>query len=229
MRVMEGSAALRDFPPLTPAYVQPAGVDETTAALARAERLLEQSRYAEVVASIASVHVPTVSSPALAVRVLHCEAWARLYLGDLGIAEALCERGRALTEGPVFTEDDRAEALFRLATCRLKLGRTSNAVSLLGEAIRLGGDRVRARAHEWRARCYVLQREWDSAQSDAERAAELARSLGDLRLRALAKMQCSVIAERRGDPRLARYYAERARTLAAESGDRQTEARLLNN
>jgi tetratricopeptide (TPR) repeat protein len=42
-------------------------------------------------------------------------------------------------------------------------------------------------------------------------------------------MQCSVIAERRGDARLARYYAERARMLAAESGDRQTEARLLNN
>jgi tetratricopeptide (TPR) repeat protein len=42
-------------------------------------------------------------------------------------------------------------------------------------------------------------------------------------------MQCSLVAERRGDPLLARFYAERARTLAAEQGDRQTEARILNN
>ena len=42
-------------------------------------------------------------------------------------------------------------------------------------------------------------------------------------------MQCSLIAERRGDPLLARYYADSARTLAAAMGDRQTEARLLNN
>jgi tetratricopeptide (TPR) repeat protein len=42
-------------------------------------------------------------------------------------------------------------------------------------------------------------------------------------------MQCSVIAERRGNARLALFFAEHARELAAECGDRQTEARLLNN
>jgi tetratricopeptide (TPR) repeat protein len=42
-------------------------------------------------------------------------------------------------------------------------------------------------------------------------------------------MQCSLVAERREDPLLGRFYAERARALAVESGDRQTEARLLNN
>jgi tetratricopeptide (TPR) repeat protein len=42
-------------------------------------------------------------------------------------------------------------------------------------------------------------------------------------------MQCSLVAERRQDPLLGRFYAERARALAVESGDRQTEARLLNN
>jgi tetratricopeptide (TPR) repeat protein len=91
------------------------------------------------------------------------------------------------------------------------------------------GDRVRARAFEWRARCYVIQRDWEAAQYDAEHAVELAGSLQDTRLTALAKMQCSVIAERRGDPRLARYYAECARDLAAECGDSLLEARLLNN
>jgi tetratricopeptide (TPR) repeat protein len=75
----------------------------------------------------------------------------------------------------------------------------------------------------------VLRREWDAAQDDAERGLELAESLDEGRLIALAQMQCSVIAERRGDSRLSRYYAEEARVLAAECGDRQTEARLLNN
>jgi tetratricopeptide (TPR) repeat protein len=42
-------------------------------------------------------------------------------------------------------------------------------------------------------------------------------------------MQCSVIAERRGKVRLALFYADEARRLAGECGDRQTEARLLNN
>jgi tetratricopeptide (TPR) repeat protein len=88
---------------------------------------------------------------------------------------------------------------------------------------------VRAQAFEWRARCYALQRDWDAAQSDAELAAELAESIRDVRLQALATMQCSVIAERRGNPRLASFYAEQAREFAADCGDRQTEARLLNN
>lgn len=226
---MEGTAALHHLPPVTPAFVHASGLEETQAAVARAERLLEQSRYADAVAALSSVHVPSTSAPQVAVRVLHAEAWARLYLGDLAVAEALCERARGISEGAPFTDGDRAEALFRLAAVRLKLGRTSNAVSLLSEAIRLGGDRVRARAFEWRARCYVVQREWEAAQNDAERAVELARSVRDVRLTALAKMQCSVIAERRGDPLLARYYAERAHALAQECDDRQTEARLLNN
>jgi len=42
-------------------------------------------------------------------------------------------------------------------------------------------------------------------------------------------MQCSVIAERRGKVRLALFFADEARRLAEECGDRQTEARLLNN
>jgi tetratricopeptide (TPR) repeat protein len=93
----------------------------------------------------------------------------------------------------------------------------------------MAGDGLRARALEWRARCYVRQREWEAAKADAERALELAESTGDLRLVSLATMQCSVIAERCGDPRLALLYAERAHAAAAETGDRRTEARLLNN
>jgi tetratricopeptide (TPR) repeat protein len=232
---VEGAAALQTLPPVTPAFVHGTGRGETIAALAVAERLLQQNQYEDAVAALGDVHVPAVTAPDLAFRVLQTEAWARMYLGQLEAAAALCERARSLAEGQAFTDVDRAEALFRLGACRLKLGKTGNAVALFSEALRVArghgvpGDCVRGRAFEWRARCYVLQRDWEAAQADAEHAFELAENIGDVRLSALSRMQCSVIAERRGDPKVARYYAERARELAAECGDRQTEARLLNN
>jgi tetratricopeptide (TPR) repeat protein len=234
MGPVEGTAELLYLPSVrTPST--PARRSEARAALARAERLVAQSRWREAATVVAAVKVPAASAPDLALRLLHCEAWARMYLGELEVAIALCERARALAEGDFFDDTDRAEALFRIGACRLKAAKVGNAVSLLSEALRLtqpGGarrDRVRAQAFEWRARCYALQREWDAAQADAENAAEIAASLRDARLQALATMQCSVIAERRGNPGLALFFAEQARELAVECGDRQTEARLLNN
>jgi tetratricopeptide (TPR) repeat protein len=208
---------------------------EARAALVRAERLAGESRWRDCIDVLARVRVPATSAPDLALRLLHTEAWARMYLGEIDSADALCERARALAEGEHFDDTDRAEALFRLGAVRLKASRIGNAVSLFSEALRLtqaGGarrDRVRARAFEWRARCYSTQRDWDAAQSDAEHALELAEQLKDVRLQALATMQCSVIAERRGKVRLALFYADEARRLAEECGDQQTEARLLNN
>jgi tetratricopeptide (TPR) repeat protein len=208
---------------------------EARSALARAEWLAGESKWQDCVAVLARVRVPATSAPDLALRLLHCEAWARMYLGEIDSADALCERARALAEGELFDDTDRAEALFRLGAVRYKASRIGHAVSLLSEALRLtqaGGarrDRVRARAFEWRARCYATQRDWDAAQSDAEHALELAEQLKDVRLQALATMQCSVIAERRGKVRLALFYADEARRLAEECGDQQTEARLLNN
>jgi tetratricopeptide (TPR) repeat protein len=208
---------------------------EARSALSRAEWLAGESRWQECVDVLGRIRVPATSAPDLALRILHCEAWARMYLGEIDSADALCERARGLAEGESFDETDRAEALFRLGAVRLKAARIGNAVSLFTEALRLtqaGGprrDRVRARAFEWRARCYATQRDWDAAQSDAEHALELSEALKDLRLQALATMQCSVIAERRGKVRLALFYADEARRLAGECGDRQTEARLLNN
>lgn len=237
---MERTAALPTLPPVTPAFVQAPvasgfGRAETTTALAKAQRLVAAHRYEDAVEALGGVHVPSASAPDLALRVLHCETWARLYLGDLVTADAIAERARALSEGPNFSDLERAESLFRLGCCRLKLTRVSNAVSLFTLALRLGecsgiaGDRVRAQAFEWRARCYQVQREWDAAESDARSAVELAQQIGDGRVEALATMQCSLVAERRSDPLLARFYAERARTLACDNGDRQTEARILNN
>jgi tetratricopeptide (TPR) repeat protein len=238
MMVMEGTAALQTLPPVTPQLVQTpvaGGRGETIAALNRAELLVEEHRYADALEALGQVVVPAVSAPDLALRVLLCEAWARMYLGHLELAVATLERARALAERPFFGDVDRAEALFRLGCCRLKLSKVSNAVSLFSAALDLAersgvaGDALRARIFDWRSRCYQLQREWEAAQVDAERSLELAVAGGDARLEALALMQCSLVAERRNDPLLGRFYAERARALAAESGDRQTEARLLNN
>jgi tetratricopeptide (TPR) repeat protein len=237
---MESTAALPALPPVTPAFTHrsaPSGSGraETTAALTQAEHLIAAHRYEEALEALGSVHVPSASAPDLALRVLQSETWARLYLGDVETADAVAERARALSEGSGFSDLERAESLFRLGCCRLKLTRVTNAVSLFTLALRLAertgidGDCLRAQAFEWRSRCYQLQREWQAAESDAHSAVELAQQIGDGRLEALAQMQCSLVTERRGDPLLARFYAERARALARDHGDRQTEARIVNN
>jgi tetratricopeptide (TPR) repeat protein len=235
---MDSSAELQHLPPVTPRLVEPPARGDhadTVAALAHAERLSGEHRYAEAIAVLGDVQIPSSSAPELALRVLFSEAWSRMYLGQLGAAVATLERARALAEGPSFTDLDRAEALFRLGCCRVKLSKISNAVALFTAALGLvdegtvNGDRLRSRIFDWRSRCYQLQREWEAAQVDAERSLELAHSVGADRLVVLAKMQCSIVAERRGERLLARYYADGARTLAASIGDRQTEARLLNN
>jgi len=207
----------------------------TAAGVARVERLVDDHRYDDALAAIGGVHVPAGSAPDLALRALLAEGWSRMNLGEIETAATTLERARVIAESPACTDAERAEAVFRLGACRLTAGKVSNAISLLTVAVELAedagfaGDRTRARAFEWRARCYVLQREWEAAQSDADRSLELSEALGDARLTALSTMQCSVIAERRGDPRLALFYAERARSLAAETADHRAEARLLNN
>jgi tetratricopeptide (TPR) repeat protein len=147
------------------------------------------------------------------------------------LSESLLERARSLAEGPTFDDAARGEALFRLACCRSKTGRTSNAVLLFTEALRLAGgnDALQARVLEWRARCYQVQRDWDAARADAERSLELAEAAGDERARADALFQCSLIAERGGDALLGRFYAEAARDTYAQIGDRGAQARILNN
>jgi tetratricopeptide (TPR) repeat protein len=239
MRAMEAIAALENLlPPVTPSFQETpvaGGHGETAAALHRAEALVRDHRYSEAIDALGAVVVPAVSAPELALRVLLCDAWARMYLGNLDGAVESLERARALTEAPSFADVDRAEVLFRLGCCRMKLGKVSNAISLFSVALNLAdhgaidGARLRSRTFEWRSRCYQVQRDWEAAQTDAEAALELAESLGDEQLAAHALMQCSLVAERRGDPLLGRFYAERSRTLAIEAGDRQAEGRLLNN
>src|SRR3954451_7849097 len=117
---MESSAAFLALPPVTPSFLHETPRGDTAAALRRAECLIEESRYDEAVEALGEVAVPAVSAPRGAVGVLHGEAWARMYLGQLDAADTLCERARALAEGGVFGDDARPEALFRLSACRLK-------------------------------------------------------------------------------------------------------------
>ncbi|HEX4679154.1 MAG TPA: hypothetical protein VH210_08150, partial [Gaiellaceae bacterium] len=106
---MESTAALQDLPPVTPAFMQAPAVPgsgraETTAALAKAERYIDAHRYEDALEALGSVHVPSTSAPDLALRVLHQETWARLYLGDVEKADAIAERARALSEGSDFSD-----------------------------------------------------------------------------------------------------------------------------
>lgn len=234
---MEATAALRLVPPnASPTRATPSAVDAdaTLAAIERAEVSVQENRYSDAVDTLGALSVPA-AMPELALRAMLCEAWARMYLGHLGRAVSMLERARDLAESPFFTDVDRANAMFRLGCCRLKLGKVSNAISLFGEALALAagggveGERLCARIYDWRSRCHQLQREWEAALADAERGHELAEAIGDDGLAAHALMQCSLVAERSSDPLLGRFYAERARTRAISAGDRQIEARLLNN
>jgi tetratricopeptide (TPR) repeat protein len=228
----DSAAATLTLPPVTPsAYVPTDARGVNGRVLRRVEALIERSQYAEALEVLGELLVSATAQPDHAVRALYAESWARMYIGELDVAEALLERARALVEAPAFTDAERGEALFRLGCVRTKSGRTSNAVLLFTEALRLaaGDEALEARVLEWRSRCYQVQREWDAARADAERAVELAESAGDEAARANALFQCSLVAERGGNPLLARFYAEEAREVYARLGDREGEARILNN
>ena len=232
--VNDSAVATLTLPPVSPPRVALVGIPGGRAGAAdtlqRVEELIERSAWAEAVDAIGDVHVPASSAPELALRVLFAESWARMYLGELDLADAVAERARALVEAPVFADGDRADALFRLGCVRLKRGQVSNAVALLTEALRLGSDaRLRARVYEWRSRCFQLQREWDAARADAERALELGEASGDRQTSAHALFQLSLIAERGSNQLLARFYAEQAKEIYERVGDRQSLARILNN
>jgi tetratricopeptide (TPR) repeat protein len=218
------------LPPISPPAPTRA-MSEQAGAVERVEQLVARAAYAEAIEAAGDVFVPATSMPDLSLRLLFAESRARMYLGELDFAVAVLERARSLAEGPSFTDVDRAEALFRLGCCRLKLGKIANAVSLFTTALPLAGgsDRLRASVLEWRSRAHQVQRDWESARSDAEQSHELAQQVGDDHSAAHALFQCSLVAERTGDTLLARFYAEEAKEAYDRVGDRQSAARMLNN
>ena len=207
------------------------------ATLARAEALIEAHRYEEAVTEYENV-APAVAATAsneLEVRTLAGEAWARMQQGEVQPAIELLIRARTLTEGPNFSDVDRADVLYRLAGCRYKLSSISTALALFNEAYALAErsglpcDELRSNILAYRSRCYRRQRDLQAAQEDVEHALELAQSLDDRQTMANVYVQASLVAERQGHWVLARTYAERAKAYYEDLNDNRNVAGLLNN
>src|ERR687898_377972 len=207
------------------------------ATLARAEALTEAHRYEEAAVEYEKVRpaVAATASVELEVRTISGEAWARMKQGEVRPAIELLVRAQTLTEGPSFSDVDRAEVLYRLAVCRYKLSSISTALALFSEAYNLAErsklpcDVLRSNILAYRSRCYRRQRDLQAAQEDVERALELAQSLDDRQTMANVYVQASLVAERQGHWVLARNYAERAKAYFEDLNDSRNVAGLLNN
>jgi tetratricopeptide (TPR) repeat protein len=155
--------------------------------------------------------------------------------GHVDDAMVKLERARALAEDPAFDDAHRAEVVFHLGSCRLKLGAVSNAVQLLSVALDLADrcgmpcDRLRSDILIARSKCYRRQRDWDGARADADAAVVLAEQLGDAVRVGDAYMQASQVAERTGQLLVARFYIERAAEIFRDGGDLVGAGRALNN
>jgi tetratricopeptide (TPR) repeat protein len=207
------------------------------AALARGEAMVEANRADAALAEFDDIRSAVLATglPELEVRAVTGEAEARLDQGELRDALELLNRARSLTEGPGFSDVERADVLFRLGVCRYKLSSIQTALALLNEALSLAEgsgfpcDQLRASILGWRSRCYRRQRDLEAAREDVERALELAESLDDTRTVAEVAFQASLVADREGHWVLARTYAERAKARYEELADRTNVGRLLNN
>ncbi|HZG35589.1 MAG TPA: tetratricopeptide repeat protein [Gaiellaceae bacterium] len=207
------------------------------ALLARADALTEAYRYRDAIDAYEGAReaVAATNSVELDVRARTGEAWARMQEGDIRTALELLAYARAVTEGSIFSDVDRADVLFRMGACRFQLGSVSTATTLLGEALALAErsgqpcDGLCSDIHHWRSRCHRRLRDFEAAREDAERALELAQGVDDRRKTADAYFQASLAAERTGHWVLSRSYAERAKRLFQELDDERTVGRLLNN
>jgi len=207
------------------------------AVLARGEALVEQHRYEEATREFetALAEARVLGAHDLVLRGLVGQAWARHELGEVQVAVDLLLEARDLSEGPRFSDLERADVLFRLGVCRYKLASISTAAALLDEALLLAErsglpcDRLRVEILLWRSRCYRRQRDYFAARECVQRALELADALQHPVTIANVYFQASLVAEREGHLGLARSYAERARARYEEISDRVTVGRLLNN
>jgi tetratricopeptide (TPR) repeat protein len=207
------------------------------AALSRAEALIQAGQDDEAVAEFDSVRSAVLATglPELEVRALTGDAYARMRTGEVREAMDLLLRAREISEGPEFSDVERAEVLFRLGCARHLLSSNQTALGLFNEALALAEgsglpcDRLRSEILNWRSRCYRRQRDLHAAREDVERALELAEQIEDPRIVANLYFQASIVADREGHWVLARSYAERAKAHYEEIADRRNLGRLLNN
>ncbi|HEX3686086.1 MAG TPA: tetratricopeptide repeat protein [Gaiellaceae bacterium] len=207
------------------------------AMLARAEALANSHQYDEAIEELENSRTAVLATGAveLEARAIQTEAWARMERGEIRPALDLLERCRTLTEGPGFSDVDRAQVLFRMGSCRYHLSSIASAVGLFSEALKLCEssqlpcDLLRSEILNWRSRCYRRQRDLEAAREDVERALELAAAIDDERTMASVYLQASLVSERMGHWVLARSYAERAKAYCERLNDERNVGRLLNN
>jgi tetratricopeptide (TPR) repeat protein len=203
--------------------------------VAAAELAVRESRWDDVVALLDEVTVVPSQYPDLALRSLFALSWAQMYRGELEEALTLLKTAKQVAHRPGFNDLDRADVLFRIGCVRVKRGANSRAVNDLSLALELCDrsgrpcDRLRAEILQWRSRSYQHQRDFDSARTDVEHALELVEALGDAHVAAHVNFRLSVVNERGGEWLLARFYAEKAKDLYEECGDRANVGKLLNN
>jgi tetratricopeptide (TPR) repeat protein len=203
--------------------------------VAAAEQAVEESRWDDAVALLDEVNVIPSQFPDLALRCLAARSWAQMYRGELDEALTLLKTAKEVAHRPGFNDLDRADVLFRIGCVRVKRGAHSRAVNDLSLALELcerSGrpcDPLRAEILQWRSRSYEQQRDFDAARADAEYALELVVAAGDTRVAAHVNFRLSVVNERGGEFLLARYYAEQAKNLYEECGDRAHVGKILNN
>jgi len=173
--------------------------------------------------------------PELQVRALVGTGLAMMRIGDHRAALVVLNEARAISEAESFSDVERADVLLRLGGCRFQLSSIQTALGLLNEAFTLAErsglpcDALKANILSWRARCWLIQRDYEAAKEDVERALELAHAVDDLRTVGAAYFQASLVADREGRWVLARNYAERAREAYAELADRVHVGQLTNN
>ena len=206
-------------------------------ALTRAEALYEAGEDEEAAQGFESLPAAARSTgvPELQVRALVGAGLAKMRIGDHRAALGLFNEARAISETESFSDVERADVLLRLGGCRVQLNSIQTALGLLNEALGLAErsglpcDALKANILSWRARCWLIQRDYEAAKEDVERALELAHAVDDLRTVGAAYFQASLVADREGRWVLARNYAERARQAYAELSDRVHVGQLTNN
>jgi tetratricopeptide (TPR) repeat protein len=206
-------------------------------ALSRAEALYEAQEDEEAAEAFEPLTAAAraTGAPELQVRALVGSGLAKMRVGEQRAALELLNEARAISEAESFSDVERADVLLRLGGCRFQLSSIQTALALFNEALALAErsglpcDALKANILSWRARCWLIQRDYEAAKEDVERALELAHAVDDLRTVGAAYFQASLVADREGRWVLARNYAERARQAYAELADRVHVGQLTNN
>jgi tetratricopeptide (TPR) repeat protein len=206
-------------------------------ALTRAEALYEAQEDEEAAEAFEPLPAAARATgvPELQVRALVGSGLSKMRVGQHRTALVHLNEARAISEAESFSDVERADVLLRLGGCRVQLNSIQTALGLLNEAFALAErsglpcDALKANILSWRARCWLIQRDYEAAKEDVERALELAHAVDDLRTVGAAYFQASLVADREGRWVLARNYAERAREAYAALADRVHVGQLTNN